>query len=220
MKRFMGGIAAVALALGFTASTAAAQLPGNPTYAIMAGPGVTLAGEYGRGLNDESFKTDYFGGRIAIGLPMVSFWGGAGAVKNGESEVTFGGGVAINVIKGPLVPVAVSLQAGVGYLSEDGENLLIVPIGAVLAINVPNSPVDVRPWVMPRVEIQRTSNGVSQTEVGFGVSGGLNVTLPGGLGFHAALDWMTIDYGSGSVKPLLAGGGIHYRISVPSLGVL
>jgi hypothetical protein len=59
--------------------------------------------------------------------------------------------------------------------------------------------------------------GESDSEVGFGASGGLNINLPVGLGFHAALDMLTI--GDPSISPLTAGVGIHYKIAVPSLGL-
>jgi hypothetical protein len=64
MKRFVGGIAVLALALGLTASVASAQMHGLPVYGAVGGVGVTIMGDYGRGLNDESGKTNYFGGRI------------------------------------------------------------------------------------------------------------------------------------------------------------
>lgn len=218
MKRILGGIALAGLAVAVTANTAVAQLPGNATWGLPGGVGVTINGDFGRGLNDESGKTNWFGGRVVVGLPMVSIWGGAGVLRNGDSEITFGGGVAVNVIKAPMLPVAVALQGGVGYIDVAGNKTLNIPIGPVVSINVPSPAVDVKPWIMPRVHIQRVSNGTSDTEFGFGASAGLNVTLPMGVGGHVALDWMTI--GDPSVKPFLVGIGAHYTISVPSLGVM
>ena len=143
-------------------------------------------------------------------------------MKNGDSEVTFGGGVAIKVVKGPLVPVEVSLQGGVGYLSETGGNRLNIPLGLAVVIDVPSPAISIKPWAMPRIHVQRNSPDVgdSQSEIGFGVSGGLIIGAPNGVGAHATLDWMTIDYGAGSVTPLLFSVGVHYNISVPSLGIM
>ena len=233
MKEILGGIGCVALALGLVSGQATAQLHGNATYAITSGTGLTLFADYGRGMNDDAWKTNYFGGRVALGLPIVSLWAGAGTTKadevldpGAESEMAFAGGAAINIVKGPLVPLFVALQANAGFLSEEGYgSSLYVPIGLVVAINVPAPTIDITPWVMPRAELQRFSpdQGDSQSEFGFGFSAGLNVTLPTGFGFHLAGDWLTIDdvtgVATGKVKPGIISGGIHYKIAIPSLGV-
>ncbi len=225
MKRFVGGIAVLALALGLTASVASAQMHGLPVYGAVGGVGVTLMGDYGRGLNDESGKTNYFGGRIELGLPMVNFYAGAGSVKpdfeGAESQISFGGGAAVKLLKGPDAPVGVGVQAGLGYLSEEGDSWMRVPFGVLLAFNVPSTEVAVTPWVMPRAEWQRYSpeTGDSQSEFGFGASGGLSIVLPMGLDFHAAIDWMTISWVEGeSTQPLVVGVGVSYHVTVPSLG--
>ena len=226
MKRTLGRVASAALTLSLAAAPAAAQMVGNPVYfSPKGGIGFTISGDYGRGLNDESGKSNYFGGRATLGLPMVSIMAGAGSVKPeaGESDITFGGAIAVNVLKvGPVTPVALSLQAGVGYQKIDvgaiSFTTLNVPIGVGITVDVPTPAVGVEPWVAPRINIVRVSAlGASSTETGFGASGGLNITLPTGLGFHVAFDWMTI--GDPSVKPLTVGAGIHYTISIPSLGV-
>ncbi len=222
MKKLLGGIAVVALALSFAAGSATAQnLFGNPNYANTNGPGVVLKGFYGRGTNVDADKSNFFGGSIGVNLPAFGFWAGAGSVKpeDFDGEVVFGGGVSVQVPMPPMSPVMVGLEGGASFLDQDGDKALIIPLGAVLGINVPSPAVDVVPWVKPRIEIQRFSNGESNTEVGFGASGGISITLPTGLGFHAAVDWMTIDYGLGAVKPIYVGAGVHYNISVPSLGV-
>ncbi|MDH5551650.1 MAG: hypothetical protein OEZ42_17340, partial [Gemmatimonadota bacterium] len=59
--------------------------------------------------------------------------------------------------------------------------------------------------------------GVSDSEVGFGASGGIMVTAPMGIGAHATLDWYTI--GTPKVKPMHVSAGLHYKITVPSLGM-
>ena len=225
MKRFVGGIAVLALALGLTASVASAQMQGLPVYGAVGGVGVTIMGDYGRGLNDESGKTNYFGGRIELGLPMVNIYAGAGSVKpegeGAESKIAFGGGLAVKLLKGPDAPVGVGIQAGAGYVSYTGYNFLRVPAGVLLAFNVPSTEVAVTPWIMPRAEWQQYSpeTGDSQSEFGFGASGGLSIVLPMGLDFHAAIDWMTISWTEGeSTQPLVVGVGASYHITVPSLG--
>lgn len=226
MKRLFGSFALIALVLGLSSEAALAQMDGLPVYGAVGAVGVTIAGDYGRGLNDDAGKGNYFGGRLEVGLPMVNIYGGAGSFKpeNGESNIVFGGGLHVKLLKGPDAPVGVGIQAGVGYTSETGAKFLRVPAGVVLAFNVPSTGVTVTPWVMPRVDWQRWSfEGFdAQSKFGFGASGGLTVVLPVGLDFHAALDWMTIDFGDGpdtAWKPLIVGVGVSYHITVPSMGM-
>jgi len=236
MKKILGGIAGVVLTLGLFAGPATAQLHGNATYALTSGTGFTLFGDYGRGLNDDAWKSNYFGARAALGLPVLSLWAGAGTSKadealdsDAESEMAFAAGAAINIVKGPLVPVFVALQASAGFRSEENTgSTMYVPIGLVAAINVPAPTIDITPWVMPRVELQRFSpdQGDSQSEFGLGFSAGLDVTLPTGFGFHIAGDWRSINDVTELVeadqlkkKPGIISAGIHYKFAIPSLGV-
>lgn len=234
MKRFVGSIAVIALAMGLVVESASAQLAGNPVYAINPGVGITLAGDFGRGINDESGKANFFGGRVILGVPMLSFWVGAGQVdfRNpdpnvDDKEITLGGGAAINLIKAPLLPVALTLQAGGSTMScgDDCTDLHLVA-GPALRVNVPTPGVGIEPWVMPRVHMSRQSvGGETVTQTGFGASGGINVNLPMGLGFHAVVDYAKIPEGTSGLwtideaKPMLVGIGIHYKIAVPSLGM-
>ena len=221
MRRFIGGMAVVALLLGVMGNYANAQIAGNPVYGVTPGTGVTINGDFGRGLNDESGKTNFFGGRVIVGTPAASFWAGGGVVKNGTSEVSFGGGASVHLLKGPAVPVSVSAQAGVGMMKVGDMTILNGTLGPVFTFDVPSPTLTVQPWVSPRLHLRRMSGGLlleAQSDLGFGGSGGINVTLPTGLGFHAAVDFMTI--GDPSVKPLMVGAGVHYTVAVPSLGVM
>ena len=223
MKRFIGGIAVVALALGLLADAASAQLTGNPVYAINPGVGVTLNADFGRGLNDDSGKDQVFAGRVVLGVPTVSFWVGGGLwdsrIEGADKEVTLAGGAAINLIKAPLLPVALTLQAGAGRVSCGTDcSTLTAILGPSLKINVPVPAIGVEPWIMPRVQLTRGSlGGVSDTDFGIGASAGVNVKLPAGPGFHLAVDWSRS--GDPSTEPIVAGIGVHYSIKVPSLGV-
>lgn len=235
MKRYWNRIAALAFTLALVSNSAAAQLAGNPVYfSPNHGPGFSLLGDFGRGVNDESGKTNFYGGRAILGLPMASFSAGAGVwdanVTGLDKEITFMGSAAVNVVKGPLVPVAVSIQAGAGYLKTGSgvteAKFWNFPIGIGFAIDAPSPVVDVEPWAAPRIHIRRVSvGGNSATQFGFGASAGLNLTLPAGLGFHAVLDWARFSEKTSGplnlaeVKPLIVGVGAHYRFSIPSLGI-
>lgn len=230
MKRFVGSIAVVALATGLVAEAATAQLASNPVYAINPGVGITLAGDFGRGLNNESLKTQFYGGRVILGVPMLSFWVGGGVWDprtGADKQTALGGGAAINLIKAPVLPVALTLQVGGSTLScgDDCSDIHLVA-GPALRINVPTPGVGIEPWVMPRVHMSRFSaGGESATQTGFGASGGVNINLPMGLGFHAAVDFASLpEVIEGTLvmpdmSPVFGGIGIHYKIAVPSLGM-
>jgi len=229
MKRFIGGIAVMALAMGLVAEAASAQLAGNPVYAINPGVGVTINADFGRGLNDESGKTQFMGGRVVLGVPMVSFWVGGGIWDprtGADKETSLGGGAAINIIKAPLLPVALTLQVGGATLScgDECSDLHFVA-GPALRVNVPTPGIGIEPWIMPRVHMTRFSfMGESASQTGFGASAGINVNLPMGLGLHAAVDFASLpDVTEGALtipdmSPMYGGIGIHYKIALPSLG--
>ena len=233
MKRFPGGIAILAVMSILAGETASAQLAGNPVYAVTPRVGITLSGDYGRGLKvGDSKWTDYFGGRLTVGLPAVSFWVGGGQydsrVRGADKEIAMGGGAAVNFLKAPTLPVALSLQVG-GAMVPCGDDCTAINAvaGPVLKINVVGAVDIVHPWIMPRAHVTRFMIGGGYLDqIGFGGSAGFTVTLPFGLGFHGALDFsMFEETSSGAIlaenrSPLVAGGGLHYAVKIPGFGVL
>lgn len=231
MKRIVGFLAVASLLAGLAAQPAAAQLHGNAVYPAMPGTGVTIAGDFAVTMNDDAKidgETAYFaGGRVTLGLPMLSVWAGAGMVPLGiegaDKEIAFGGGAGLNVLNAPLMPISVSLQVGVGYLSETGGSNLMVPAGALVVINLPTPGISLKPWIMPGIRWMRFSPDVgdSSSDIGFGASGGIMLGLPMGLGAHATLDWMTVkpEGATESVTPLHLSVGLFYKIGVPGLGM-
>ena len=213
MKASCARLSAMVSVLGLLATPAFAQMFGNPVYFNQSGgTGVTIAADYGRGLNNASTKANYFGGRATLGLPMFAITVGGGSAKpsGGTSMTTFGADAAVTVVQGPMVPVNVSLQAGVGSYKVLGTRVYNVPVGAAITFKVKSPGASVVPWVAPRLNIVH-SPGTTETK--FGASGGLNVGMPSGLGFHVALDYVNISGGS----PFMLGAGVHYAIKVPSL---
>ncbi len=217
-----GTLVALVALIGATPSSA--QLFNNPVYVSPShGTGLSLNGEYARGF-DDSEDTNFIGGRAVIGLGPLTIQAGAGGVLFSgdldvlDNEITYGGAVALNILDLPLVPVSVNVQGGVGILDSDllGKQTTI-PLSVGVAINVPAPLLDIEPWAAPRLQIVRVSNGSSSTEVGFGASAGINITLPTGLGFHAALDWASVDFDGVTVNPVSIGAGLHYRIAIPGL---
>src|SRR3972149_3611989 len=184
--------------LGLLATPALAQMLGNPVYfSPKQGVGLTIAGDFGRGLNDASGKTNYFGGRATLGLPMVAITAGGVSAKpsGGTSLTSFGGDVAVTVLKGPMVPVTISLQGGAAYSSVTvlGTKIktLHAPLGAAVAFNVKSPGASVEPWVPPRVDITRTTlpgtgTSGSSTDPDLGDQHGDGLTEHGGLRLDAA----------------------------------
>jgi len=90
----------------------------------------------------------------------------------------------------------------------------------------------VRPFLTPRVQFQMANDGTnSQKKFGFGATLGVELSLPMGPGIHVAADFASVtdavtavtnanpavtDFGA---TPFTLSVGLHYRISVPSLGV-
>jgi hypothetical protein len=232
MMKIVGRIAAAVAVLGFLAAPASAQLHDNAVYPAMPGVGVTIAGDVALGLNDDAKVSGtaglespmFVGGRVTLGLPMFSVWAGAGmsplGVEGADSDITFGGGAGYHVLQGPMLPVTVSIQAGLGYQSFTGGSVMNVPFGVLLVVNVP-SPIDVKPWIMPRGQLVRVSNGTSESEFGFGASGGLMVTAPMGIGAHVTLDFLSLkpEGSTERFNPMRVSGGLHYKVAVPSLGM-
>lgn len=227
------GLALCIFAAAILSTQTAAQLAGNPVYAVTPSTGITLSADYGRGLKgDESPRTDFFGGRLVVGLPAVSFWVGGGAydsrVPRSDLEITMGGGAAVNFLKSPVLPVSLSLQVGGGTVPcGAGCTSISAYAGPAIKFNIVGAVDIFQPWLMPRVHATRFSmSGANVNQIGFGGSGGFNINLPFGLGLHAVFDYSTFEETtSGAIVaqkryPLVVGGGLHYYLKVPGFGVL
>ncbi len=249
MKRILGGIALAGLVATLAANTAAAQIYNMPVFfSPNFGTGVGVFGNFGYGLNEDAEiltgeKPWAAGGHVYVGTPIVHFMGGAAYVEPNAPEtltfggsVSFGANVAVTLFKAPMSLVVVNLQAGGGYVnfSDLDAKYLDFPAGIGLAIDVPSPVVHFEPWLGARAHIRISDLEAGSplidpaataddygTQVGFGLSGGINLDLPIGFGAWGALDWMTIKPYSGgeSGSPLLLGGGLYWKFQVPSLGI-
>ncbi len=218
----LGAVVAVA-ALACAVAPADAQVRGIPVYNSGVPRGIGIHGDVG-------FPNDEAGGGTAYGATVKGGFGPLGATATlasynpdgpGGSDLTAGGTLNYRVFGGPLVPLSVTLQAGVGYAKpesgffpgEDEDNWHF-PIGVGFGLVIPNPVLAIRPWLAPRVDIVRTSvGGDSQTDTNFGLSGGLELNLLSGLGVHAAYDAIFAEGGT----PGVFGIGAHYTFRVPGL---
>ena len=237
MKRFLGGIALIGLLLSL-AGTAQAQLFNMPVWSSPAfGTGVGIYGDFGVGLNDDAKFFDSsplaYGGHVVLGLSMFQIWGGANyvdpkdpATTGGlDKEVTFGGGAALTLYKGATTPVVLNLGVGVGYAkfgatgSEVKQWNFPVTLGIAYDAQLEGG-ASVQPWIAPVLQIYNTKNGTSETDIGFGVAGGVQFSLAMGFGAYVSADWQTVTFGSAleSTKPFRLGAGLSYVFTVPSFG--
>jgi hypothetical protein len=138
-----------------------------------------------------------------------------------DSELSVGGTLNYKVFGGPLIPLSVTLQGGIGYskpeagfLPSEDVNEFRFPVGVGVALTIPNPALAIKPWIAPRLDIVRTSaGGVSNTESNFGLGGGLELNTLSGFGVHAAYDRVFLDGSDSSVF----GVGVHYTFRVPGL---
>lgn len=200
------------------ASRGAAQITGVPVHNSGISSGLSIGGEVGFPNADYGKGTAY-AGRAALGLgpfgvsALVSSYNPSGP---GGSQTALGGYLNLKVFGGPLIPLSVTLQGGAEYLKNSGVKLLHAPIGLGIALKIPNPALAIKPWIAPRVDVTRISgNGVtSKTTTKFGISGGLDFSLLGGLGFGVAYD----RYSPGSgLHPSVFSAGVNYTLKIPGL---
>ena len=212
MKTGTGRIFGFAVAAALVATPASAQIAGQPVYVNpAAGMGVTLAFDYAKGDANAGDLTS-IGGHATLGAGIVTVSAGAASVNTSpESKIGFGGNASLNLIKLPMITIAPF--AGFGTISL-GNNVSqqYVPLGAAIAVAPPALPISV--WAAPRADLSISKvSGTSTTSTNFGVSGGVDLTLPIGLGAHVAVDYIAVDGGA----PFVWGVGAHYTIGLPGM---
>jgi len=206
-------LSAAILALGLVATPVAAQLAGQPAYAIPKGVGLGLNLDFGMQLDPSvTGGSNNLAARVTLGLPMIKFTAAFqpavldNETPGGESRVM--AGAAIQLMP---MPVSVRLQANVGY-GMDSKDIALNP-GVVIGLNVPSPAISVEPWIMPAFRYRRNDAAGTSTS-GFGVSAGVNLGLPGGIGGHVGLDY------DADAEVFTGGLGLHYTLSIPGLGMM
>lgn len=205
------------------APPAQAQVRGIPVYNSGVATGIALYGDIGFSNADAGKGTAFaVSGRAGFG-PL-----GATAILStfnpdgpGDSELSVGGTLNYKVFGGPLIPLSVTLQGGIGYSKPDVGLLpggdgseLRFPVGLGFALTIPNPALAIKPWIAPRLDIVRVSGGgSSNTDTNFGIGGGVELNLLSGFGVHAAYDRVFADGGD----PGVFGIGAHYTFRIPGL---
>lgn len=209
------------LALGLAllaAAPVAAQVTGLPVHNAGVAGGLTLGGEVGFPDGDYG-KGTAFGARGALGLgpfgvsAVISRWNPKGPI---DAQTGLGGYLNLKVFGGPLIPLSVTLQGGAEYVKNSGAKLVHAPIGLGIALKIPNPALAIKPWIAPRLDVVRVSGtGIkSNTETNFGISGGVDFSLLGGIGFGASYDRT---FAGNGVNPSVLSAGITYTLRIPGL---
>lgn len=199
-------------------SGARAQVTGLPVHNAGITGGLTIGAEMG--FPDADYgKGTGLGARGALGLgpfgvsAVISRWNPKGPA---EAHTAVGGYLNLKVFGGPLIPLSVTLQGGAEYASSNGIKVVHAPVGLGIALKIPNPALAIKPWLAPRLDISRVSGtGINaDTETNFGISGGVDFSLLGGLGFGVAYDrtWAGND-----VNPGVFSLGVNYAIKIPGL---
>jgi hypothetical protein len=201
----------------------AAQAPGLPVMNSGATRGVTVAALVG-------FPNDAAGGGTALqagvtlGARRVAVGGFLARIgsPDGSADDVYSGGAAVTlkVLGGPLVPVAVNLQAGAAYAAQpigtggDKAKTWRVPVGLGISWTIPQPVVAIKPWIAPRLDYSRTDLPSGSLALGegsrtdFGLSGGISFGFLNGLALDLAVDRVFRD-GVGA-KPLTFGAGVSF----------
>lgn len=158
------------------------------------------------------------GARGAVGLgpiglsAVISSWNPKGS---GPAATAIGGYAGLKVFGGPLIPLSVTLQGGAEYAKLSGVKSLHLPVGLGIALKIPNPALAIKPWIAPRLDISRVSGVInSNTDIHFGISGGVDFSLLGGIGFGVAYDRVWAGKG---VNPSVFSAGVNYTLKVPGL---
>jgi hypothetical protein len=218
-------LAAVTAALAVVgSSSAAAQVPGIPVYNAGVPRGIGIYGDVG-------FPNDNAGGGTAYAVTGRAGFGPLGATAilstynpdgPGDSDLSVGATLNYRVFGGPLVPLAVTLQGGIGYakpergtLPDEDVTQLRFPVGVGFALTIPNPALAIKPWLAPRLDIVRVSGDgfEAETDTEFGLSGGIELNTLSGFGVHASYDALFVEGGT----PGVFGLGAHYTFRVPGL---
>jgi hypothetical protein len=215
-------LAALAAGTGLSAPSAQAQVRGIPVYNSGVATGIALYGDFGFPNSDAGKGTAYaLTGRAGFGpFGATAIFSSFNPDGPASSDLSVGATLNYKLFGGPLIPLSLTLQGGIGYSKPDTGLLpghdteLRFPVGLGFALTIPNPMLAIRPWIAPRVDIVKSSGGgLSNTETNFGLGGGLELNLLNGFGLHAAYDRVFVDGGD----PSTFGLGAHFAFRIPGL---
>ena len=201
IRRLVSLAAFAALASGLLPATPlSAQVPRLPVFNNGVRRGILVAGDVGFP-NSASGGGETYAATGALGLGLLGFTATIGTTTpdGGKSAGVYGGTANLRLIGGPLVPLFINLQGGVGYADLEGAKTTHVPVGVGIGLTIPLPIFGLRPWIAPRYDYTSMSGtgGGSTSESAFAWSAGLDIGFVFGLGLRAAYDQTN----TGSTKP-------------------
>jgi hypothetical protein len=197
-----------------------AQVRGIPVYNSGVPSGLGIYGDVAFPNAQAGNGTAYaVSGRLGFGaLGVTAIFSSLNPDGPPSSDLSVGATLNYKIFGGPLVPLAVTLQGGVGYAKPDtgllpGQDTeLRIPLGVGFALTIPNPALAIMPWIAPRLDMVRVSgDNPSNTETNFGLSSGIEFNLLNGFGLHAAYDRVFL----GGDDPTVFGLGLHYGFRIP-----
>jgi hypothetical protein len=218
MRRPFAVLALSAMVLLAAPRAAVAQITGLPVVNSGIASGLTIGGEIGFPNTDYGKGTAY-GGRAALGLgpfgvsAVVAKYNPKGP---GTFPTAYGLAANFKVFGGPLVPFSVTLQGGAERASDNSGKVYHFPVGLGIAVKIPNPALAIKPWIAPRLDVLYADPavGTTSTDKNFGISGGVDFSLLGGLGFGVAYDRVFAD---NSLRPSTLSVGARYTLKIPGL---
>ena len=221
MKSGLRRVALVALGCGALSSRLPAQVLGLPVRNAGIGTGIGIAGDLG-------FPNGDAGKGLAAGVSGTVGLGPLGVSATlarydpkgaGDAITSVGGTGNLKIFGGPLIPLAVTLQAGgarwSGSTTEGGDlTTLHGTLGLGIGLTIPNPVFSIKPWLAPRLDLLRTkesggsvSGSVTHTDTNLGLSGGVEFGFLIGLTARVMYD------------RVWAGNGVHPGVLSLGLGV-
>jgi len=200
-----------------------AQAPGVPVMNAGVARGVSIGAMAGFP-NDAAGDGTSLLASLTVGTRRFAIEGFASRFGDpadpGTNRMAGGGAITYKLLGGPLVPVAINLQAGVGYwqtasgIAADPIKNWHVPVGLGISWTVPRPVVAIKPWIAPRLDYARVDVPagslalVDDSATNFGLSGGLSFGFLNGLSLDVALDRV---FASGlTQKPTTLGAGVSF----------
>jgi hypothetical protein len=185
--------------------TLVAQLPGIAHRNAGVTRGLQLAAEVGFP-NAASIDGAAFGGTAAFGVGLIGFTASVttwqadwGISPDPSREYALGATGNYRLLGGPLVPLAVTLQAGVGRWTESAplgdimaeQTTTSVPVGLGFALTIPSPIVSFKPWLAPRLQWTDRSEFGSTSD--FAIGGGIDLGFINGTSIRGAYDRVFTD---------------------------
>lgn len=136
---------------------------------------------------------------VGLGFFGVSAMVSRFAPPSGDAIIAPGASATLRLLGGPLVPFRITAQVGASRWTSYGETTTHVPMSLGLSATIPNPAFAIKPWIAPRIDVTRTSGtsieggSISDTNLRFGISAGIDLSLLSGVTIRAAYDRLSLE---------------------------